>query len=59
MVAAGAVVEAGQTVPKGEVWGGNPAKYLRSLKTEESGFILPSAQKYVELAEQHQATVAA
>ena len=53
MVAAGAVVEAGKTVPKGEVWGGNPAKYLRSLRTEESDFILPSAEKYVDLAEQH------
>ena len=53
MVAAGANVAAGQTVPKGQVWGGNPAKYLRSLKPEENDFILPSAQKYVELADQH------
>lgn len=53
MVAAGAVVAAGETVPKGQVWGGNPAKYLRSLRPEEGDFILPSAQKYVELAEDH------
>lgn len=53
MVAAGANVTAGQVIPKGQVWGGNPAKYLRSLKPEEDEFIVPSAQKYVELAEQH------
>ena len=57
MVAAGAVVEAGKTVPKGEVWGGNPAKYMRSLKSEESEFILPSARKYVDLADQHRVTI--
>jgi len=53
MVAAGAVVAPGSTVPKGEVWGGNPAKFLRSIKPEESSFIVPSAAKYVDLAEQH------
>lgn len=54
MIAAGAVVEAGQVVPKGELWGGNPAKKMRSVKPEESDFLLPSAQKYVELAKQHE-----
>jgi len=36
-----------------QVWGGNPAKFLRSIKPEESSFIVPSAAKYVDLAEQH------
>ena len=53
MVGAGAVVAAGETIPKGQVWGGNPARYLRSLKPEEADFILPSAKKYVELADEH------
>ena len=55
MIAAGAVVQAGQVVPKGEVWGGNPARKLRGLKPEESEFLVPSAEKYVELAKQHEA----
>lgn len=54
MVAAGAVVAPGSIIPKGELWAGNPAKYMRSLKPEEKDFILPSASKYVELASQHQ-----
>lgn len=53
MVAAGAVVPPNSTVPNGELWAGSPAKYLRSLKPEETEFILPSAQKYVELAHAH------
>lgn len=39
MVAAGAVVMPGTTIPAGEIWGGNPARYLRSLKPEESKFL--------------------
>lgn len=53
MVAAGAVVPPNSVIPKGELWAGNPAKYMRSLKPEEQDFILPSAQHYVELAHQH------
>jgi hypothetical protein len=39
MVAAGAVVEAGTTIPAGQIWGGNPAKFLRELKPEEAKFL--------------------
>ena len=39
MVAAGAVVTPGKTVPSGEVWAGSPAKLLRKLEEEEMGFI--------------------
>jgi carbonic anhydrase/acetyltransferase-like protein (isoleucine patch superfamily) len=35
MIAAGAVVEAGTTVPSGELWAGNPARRVRALKQEE------------------------
>ena len=57
MVAAGAVVTAGNTVPANQLWAGNPAKYLRTLKPEESSFIVPSAQKYVELADEHKKVI--
>ena len=39
VVAAGAVVTPGKTVPSGEVWAGSPAKLLRKLEEEETGFI--------------------
>lgn len=38
MIAAGAVVTAGTLVPKGQLWAGNPAKYVRDLNEEELGF---------------------
>ena len=43
MVAAGAVVEAGTTIPAGQIWGGNPARFLRELKPEESRFLTGAA----------------
>lgn len=39
MVAAGAVVEPGTVVPAGEIWGGKPAKQLRSLQPKEQAFL--------------------
>jgi hypothetical protein len=35
VVAAGAVVQEGTTVPSGQVWAGNPARYLRDVTQEE------------------------
>lgn len=35
IVAAGAVVPEGTTVPSGQVWAGNPARYLRDVSQEE------------------------
>jgi gamma-carbonic anhydrase len=50
MVAAGAVVTPGKRVKAGELWGGNPARMLRSLSPEEIAFFPVSAQNYVNLA---------
>lgn len=55
MVAAGAVVTPGKTVPSGEVWAGNPAKLLRKLEEEETGFIAQAANDYAALAAVHAA----
>ena len=35
VVAAGAVIQEGATVPSGQVWAGNPARYLRDVTQEE------------------------
>lgn len=39
MVAAGAVVAPGTEIPAGQIWGGNPARFLRDLKPKESEFL--------------------
>ncbi len=54
-MAAGAVVTPGKTVPSGEVWAGNPAKMLRKLEEEETGFIAQAANDYAALAAVHAA----
>nr|GMC50396.1 gamma carbonic anhydrase 2, mitochondrial [Ipomoea batatas]GMC56080.1 gamma carbonic anhydrase 2, mitochondrial [Ipomoea batatas] len=55
MVAAGALVKQGTKVPSGEVWAGNPAKFLRKLTAEEIAFITQSATNYCNLARVHAA----
>ncbi|KAM0950854.1 putative NADH:ubiquinone reductase (H(+)-translocating) [Dioscorea sansibarensis] len=53
MVAAGALVGQNTRIPAGEVWGGNPAKFLRKLTEEEIVFITESATNYSNLAQVH------
>ncbi|PIN06212.1 Dynactin, subunit p25 [Handroanthus impetiginosus] len=55
MVAAGSLVRQNTRVPSGEVWAGNPAKFLRKLTDEEIAFISQSATNYVNLAKVHAA----
>ncbi|CAL9092120.1 unnamed protein product [Musa textilis] len=55
MVAAGALVRQNTRIPCGEVWGGNPAKFLRRLTDEEIAFISESAANYANLAQVHAA----
>lgn len=38
-----------------QVWGGNPAKFLRKLNDDEIGFISVSASNYASLAQLHAA----
>lgn len=59
MVAAGAVVSAGTTIPSGQLWGGNPAKFMRNLKPEEASFLPASAQHYTEVAAEHKQALSA
>lgn len=50
MVAAGALVTPGKRIPGGQLWAGNPAKYMRDLTEAEKAFIPVSAQRYAALA---------
>jgi len=52
-VAAGALVPPGKRIPKGQIWAGNPARYLRDLTPEEISFIPVSSRNYVELAKDY------
>lgn len=53
MVAAGSLVRQNTKIPCGEVWGGNPARFLRKLTEEEMTFISQSALNYSNLAQVH------
>ncbi|KAL3634296.1 Gamma carbonic anhydrase 1, mitochondrial [Castilleja foliolosa] len=55
MVAAGALVRQNTRVPFGELWAGNPAKFLRKLTDEEIAFISESATNYINLSKVHAA----
>lgn len=55
MVAAGALVRQNTRIPSGQVWGGNPAKFLRNLTEDEIAFFAQSAANYMNLAKVHAA----
>jgi len=55
MVAAGALVTPNKRVPKGQLWGGSPAKHLRDLSEEEMKNLTSGAKHYAELAQVYKA----
>jgi len=53
MAAAGALVTPGKTIPSGELWAGNPAKFMREMRQQDKEYIPWSAQHYVELSKDY------
>ncbi len=53
MVAAGALVTPRKIVKSGQLWGGNPARYMRDLTQEENEFLTISADNYVRLSKEY------
>jgi len=53
MVAAGALVPPGKRIKKGEIWAGNPARFLRMMTEEETAFIAISERNYTKHAEEY------
>jgi carbonic anhydrase/acetyltransferase-like protein (isoleucine patch superfamily) len=53
MLGAGALVTQNKTVPTGQLWVGNPAKYFRDLKPEEREEIKRRAVHYVNLGQDY------
>lgn len=52
MVAACSNVTYNKRIASGELWGGNPAKFMREMKEDETNFIPISADNYVRLAKE-------
>lgn len=53
VVGASSVVAEGTVVKSGQLWAGNPAKYVRALTSEEIELISARAERYHELAMEH------
>jgi gamma-carbonic anhydrase len=52
-IAAGAVVTPGKRVPKGQLWAGTPARYLRDVTPDEAVYIERLPKQYARLAAQY------
>jgi carbonic anhydrase/acetyltransferase-like protein (isoleucine patch superfamily) len=50
IIAAGAVVLSGTNVPSGQLWAGNPAKYVRNTTQEDKNGFEKTAKTYVDLS---------
>jgi carbonic anhydrase/acetyltransferase-like protein (isoleucine patch superfamily) len=53
IIAAGSVVPPGRRVPSGQLWAGNPAKYVRDISEDEVSDIVKQAKEYKSIAETH------
>ena len=52
-IAAGAVLLPDTLVPTGQLWAGNPAKFVRNLTDAEKADMERGAKSYAELSKQH------
>jgi carbonic anhydrase/acetyltransferase-like protein (isoleucine patch superfamily) len=59
MLAAGSLLTPHKTVPRGELWGGRPARFMRKLTEEEIAHIMISANNYRLHAEEYRAMMQA
>jgi carbonic anhydrase/acetyltransferase-like protein (isoleucine patch superfamily) len=57
LVAAGALVAEDTVVPRGEIWGGMPARKIGMLKPTMAEKMRESVQHYVELGRKHAAAI--
>ena len=59
MLAAGAMLTPGKTIPSGQLWAGRPAKYVRDLSEGDLEGMRMGVAHYVELAKRHAEMLAA
>lgn len=53
MVAAGSMVTPRKRIPKHQLWGGRPARYMRDMTPEEIEYLQISADRYAALAQEY------
>lgn len=53
MVAAGSMVTPCKIIPKHQLWGGRPARYMRDMTAEEIDYLRISASHYATLAQDY------
>lgn len=53
MVAAGSMVTPRKRVPRHQLWGGRPARYMRDMTAEEIGYLQISADRYTALGQEY------
>jgi gamma-carbonic anhydrase len=57
MVAAGGLVTPRKRVPKGELWGGAPARKLRDISEDEIAWFHETVERYVQLGESYRSAL--
>ena len=55
MVAAGSLVSPRKIIPKHQLWGGRPARYMRDMTPQEIEYLQISADRYAALAQEYKA----
>ena len=53
MLGANSLLTQGKIIESGELWAGNPAKFLRKLNKDEKKFLKKSATKYYQLSQEY------
>lgn len=53
MVAAGSMVTPRKRIPRHQLWGGRPARYMRDMTPEEIDYLQISADRYAALAQEY------
>ncbi len=53
MVAAGSMVTPRKRIPRHQLWGGRPARYMRDMTAEEIDYLQTSADRYAALAQEY------
>ncbi len=53
MVAAGSMVTPRKRIPRHQLWGGRPARYMRDMTPEEIEYLQISADRYAALAQEY------
>jgi carbonic anhydrase/acetyltransferase-like protein (isoleucine patch superfamily) len=56
MVAAGSMVTPRKRIPRHQLWGGRPARYMRDMTAEEIDYLQISADRYAALAKEYKSS---